>query len=293
MYEHILFPIDDSASVETVFPYVLDLVVEHDSTLHLLHVADTTQDSVTRIGTDVVDALRTEGKEIVAEARERADDRGVSVVTEVRQGRVPTTIIEYATDLEIDLIVMPTQGRSGIKQALLGSVTERVIRRSPIPVRTISPQQPFSAVYPPTQVLVPTDGSEGATRAVTLGSELAATHGAAMHILSVVDVADVSVDLSSPFVRESLTDHASSLVKDATARAQAAGVETVTGTVEHGMSVQEEIRDYVATNDIELVVLGTHGRTGVDRYLLGSVAERVVRTLSVPVQIVPVPRDQE
>jgi nucleotide-binding universal stress UspA family protein len=134
-------------------------------------------------------------------------------------------------------------------------------------------------------ILVPTDGSEGADRAVEHALELAATYDATVHALFVVDTAAL-VDLDeaavdSDLVAESLGDRGQEAVERIADRAEAAGVDVETA-VERGRPVRA-ILDYVEAQDVDLVVMGTRGRSGLDRLLLGSVAEKVLRRSPVPV----------
>jgi len=139
MFDRILFPTDGGEGADAVTGRVLDTAAFHGATLYVLHVADTTHDSVARIEGGVVDVFEREGERIVAETERRATERGIETVTDVVQGGVPETVVAYAEEYGVDLIVMPTRGRTGLERALFGSVTERVVRRSPVPVLTLHP----------------------------------------------------------------------------------------------------------------------------------------------------------
>ncbi|PHQ38668.1 universal stress protein UspA [Halorubrum persicum] len=289
MFDRILFPTDGSDGATAAFDHVLDLAADHDATVHVLNVADTTHDSVTQIGGDVVDVLEREGEEIVEAAADRAADRGVEAVTEVLQGGVAETIAAYAGEYGVDLVVMPTRGRTGFDRLLLGSTTERVVRESTVPVLSIRPDgEP--AQYPYQNVLVPTDGSDPAGDALDRALTLADHMGATVHILNVVGVGAVGQEGYSGV--EGLVEGAEETVSAAAATAEEAGVEAVEA-VEVGSSAARGIEAYIEEHDIDLVAMGTQGRTGVKRYLLGSVAERTVRTSRVPVLTVPDSDDED
>jgi nucleotide-binding universal stress UspA family protein len=289
MFDRILFPTDGGDGADAAFDHVLDLAADHGATVHLLNVADTTHDSVTRIGGEIVDVLEREGEEIVEAAADRAAERGVETVTEVLQGGVPDTITAYAEEYEMDLVAMPTRGRTGFDRLLLGSTTERVVRESTVPVLSVRPDGETMR-YPYRNILVPTDGSERAGDALDRALTLAEHAGATVHVLSVVDVGSVGIEGYSGV--DALVEGAEETVADAAATAEAAGVESVEA-VEVGSSAARGIRAYADENDVDLVVMGTQGRTGVERYLLGSVAERTVRTSSIPVLTVPDPSGGE
>jgi nucleotide-binding universal stress UspA family protein len=283
MFSRILFPTDGSEGANAAFGHVLDVAVDTDATVHVLSVADTTHDSVTRIGGDVVDVLERQGETFVEAAAERAANRGVETETAVEQGGVAETIVAYATDRDVDLIAMPTRGRTGLDRLLLGSTTERVVRRSPVPVLSVGPDD-VPARYPYQNVLAPTDGSDRAGDAFDRALRIADHGGARIHALTVVDVGVIGTEGYAGV--DALVSGAEQTVADAAATAEAAGVEAVEA-VEVGSAVAHGISAYVADHDIDLIVMGTRGRTGVERYLLGSVAERTVRTAPVPVMTVP------
>ncbi|AKU07026.1 universal stress protein [Haloferax gibbonsii] len=138
-------------------------------------------------------------------------------------------------------------------------------------------------------ILVPTDGSDHAVRAAEYAVDLAATYGAALHVLYVVDVR---------------TGHADAPVDDGDSRTRGEAAVGVVADLaaDRDVPVETEIRvglphetivDYSEERGIDLVVMGTHGTSGLERYLLGSVAERVVRLSDVPVLCVPPAGDGE
>ncbi|WP_049936433.1 universal stress protein [Haloplanus natans] len=282
MFDKLLFPTDGSDGAAAVFDHVLALANAHDATVHVVNVADTTRESVTTIRGRVVDALERAGAETVQRAATRASERGVPTVTEVLQGEPYRTIVDYADTYDIDLVVMPTHGRRGLERFLLGSTTERVVRRAETPVLTIRPDDDVSVRYPYRTVLVPTDGSDTAATALDVGIDVATAAAAAVHLLSVVDVTSLGVDVRADIQAAALEDGAHDVVDAAAERANAAGIDSTTA-VEFGGSVPAVVRSYITDNDVDLVVVGTHGRTGFDRYVLGSVAEALVRTAPVPV----------
>lgn len=129
-------------------------------------------------------------------------------------------------------------------------------------------------------IVVATDGSESVTRAVSVALDLAERFDAAVHALSVVDATEVE---SSPeSVRSELRDALSTQADDALEAVTASTDQPVTTAVREGRPA-DEIADYARAVDADMVATGTRGRHGENRFLLGSVAERVVRTCPVPV----------
>jgi nucleotide-binding universal stress UspA family protein len=282
MYEEILFPVDGSDGAAEVLHHASELAHWADATVRLLYVADTTRDSVTVVEGHTVDALVRRGEDVVEEAAETLETLGVSYDTDVVQGNPAPTIVEYAERYDQDLIVMPTRGREGVSRHLLGSVSEKVVRLSSVPVLTVRMRPDETLVFPYRTVLVPTDGSGAATRAADHLCSLAAALGATVHVLSVVDDAALGPDVRSTITTEKNEALAREAVDAVAATADAHGVGDVVTHVEHGSPV-ETILEVVGANDVHLVGMGTTGRRGTDRILLGSVAERTVRAAPVPV----------
>ena len=141
------------------------------------------------------------------------------------------------------------------------------------------------------RILHPTDGSEGSMAAADHAIELATHHGAALHTVYAVNP-NVGPEAGVVGALEALEEAGREATEAVVERAEAAGVGTVEGSVASGRPYRV-ILDAVDDHDVDLVVMGTHGRTGLDRYLLGSVAEKVVRTCPVPVLTVRSPDEVE
>jgi len=136
-------------------------------------------------------------------------------------------------------------------------------------------------------VLLPTDGSEGTHAAVDHAIEHATRYEAALHVIYVVDARVGVVHETTPdAVFEELEDQGRRAIEDVHTKARAADVGTIEGVVARG-DPHQAIIDYAVAEDIDLIVMGTHGRTGLDHYLIGSVTEKVVRLADVPVLTVP------
>lgn len=136
-------------------------------------------------------------------------------------------------------------------------------------------------------VLFPTDGSEAATEAATHAIDLADKHNADMHILYVVDherVSQMAPKLGDDHIKGSLQEEGERITDEVAEMASAAGIETVVSI--HEGSPGETITASADDVDADAIVMGTNGRTGMDRLLLGSVAERVIQTTERPVMTV-------
>lgn len=136
-------------------------------------------------------------------------------------------------------------------------------------------------------ILVPTDGSDTARRAIEPACEIGANHDARIHVIYVVDVGmvDGAPAMSVEELREALTEEGERSVAEMAAAFEEAGLETTT-TVCEGRPAAE-ITAYAETGDIDLAVMATHGRQGRERFVVGSVTERVIEQDVVPVLTVP------
>jgi nucleotide-binding universal stress UspA family protein len=288
MYDDVLVPYDGSDGAAEVLHHASELAHWSDATIHLLYVADTNRDSVTVVEGRAVDALEEHGEEVVAEAGETLETLGVPYETDVVQGNPAPTIVEYADEFDLDLVVMPTHGREGVSRYLVGSVAEKVVRLSSVPVLSVRMQPDESLAFPYESVLVPTDGSPAAMYAARHVVAFAAALDATVHALSVVDDTALGWDVRSTVVGAESEQAASDAVDDVAAAAEEHGVADVVRHVETG-SPADVILDTIAANDVQVVGMGTVGRRGTDRILLGSVAEKTVRSAPVPVLTVAQP----
>ncbi len=144
------------------------------------------------------------------------------------------------------------------------------------------------------QILIPVEEHEGTEKAIEYGIELAKQNDATVHILHVAEqIASRGTfhegvfgdDLDQEEINERVRDRASEVIEPYAKQVEEAGVQTVTKVV--GGSPHKRIRAYADENDIDVIVMGTRGRTGLGRPLLGSVTERVVRLSNVPVITIP------
>lgn len=167
-------------------------------------------------------------------------------------------IVDYAETKDVDFIAMGTHGRDGSERYVVGSVAERVVNTTPMPVLTVRVIDD-TLIYLYESILVPTDGSEHATTALRMGTAVTERYGATLHLLAVLEDQLLGL-LGGESDRES---QAMALLEDGEATANDAGVDEVVTAVE-SESVPTEITSYVNVAGIDLMVMGSHGRTGLD-----------------------------
>jgi len=137
VYANVLLPTDGSDAAAAAVPHAIELADRYGARLHVLYVADTTEYSTVTFEDDVVDPLTEQGEAVVDDVVEAAEERNVEAVGVVQQGGAYETILQDVDDQDVDVIVMGTHGRRGLDRALLGSVTERVVRTADVPVLTV------------------------------------------------------------------------------------------------------------------------------------------------------------
>lgn len=142
MFDRILIPTDGSNAVRPAVEAALTLAETHGATLYALFIVDQpisvsgTGEGFTGLD-NLLDELEEEGHQATSAIADQATDRDIETMTAVRRGNPHDDILTYANEHDIDLIVMGTHGRTGVKRALLGSVTEDIVRHSEIPVLTM------------------------------------------------------------------------------------------------------------------------------------------------------------
>jgi nucleotide-binding universal stress UspA family protein len=147
MYDRVLVPTDGSDPATEAADHAFDLADEHGASVHLLYIVEADYqgtveaygepDGMSAFTESILPALEAQGEEAAENLEAWAVERDLETTTEVRSGRARDDIVRYAEDEDIDLIVMGTHGRSGVERLLLGSVTERVLRESDVPVLVV------------------------------------------------------------------------------------------------------------------------------------------------------------
>jgi nucleotide-binding universal stress UspA family protein len=274
MFDRLLIATDGSDCARRAAKYGIELADAYDADVDVV--------SVYRGG-------ETQGQATLDEIADLAADAGVAVDTELLSGKPARSIVNYADETGADLIVVGRRGRSGVRERLLGSITERVLRRSGPPVLTVSGSEvdaDTGTAYD--DILVTTDGSDLAEEAGPYAANLASRFDAILHVLNAVDVqAEAGVFNAGGVDREyieRLEREGQRAVDDLIA-----GLDTTDLDV-HEAVVQgyapDVITDYVEENDVDLVVMSSEGQSNLAGQQLGTVAGRVLRTVDRPVLVV-------
>jgi len=285
-YDRILVPTDGSEHAVRAAEHGAYLARAFDATVYLLHAVDVQGEAglfdAGGVDEEFVSRLEAEGEDALDAVEDVVDADRVQSAT-VR-GEPREAILEYAEEEAVDLIAMGTHGRTGVDRFVAGSVTEHVVRLAEVPVLAVRATDGSRAAGDYDGILVPTDGSEHAAAAVDHALAIAERAGARVHALAVVDVAGVGAGPDYAPVAdllEHLEDEGGRATEAVASRARDAGLDAVTDVREG--SPAETILEYAEEEAVDLIAMGTHGRTGLERYLLGSTTGRVLRHADVPV----------
>ncbi|MCH8812561.1 MAG: universal stress protein [Gemmatimonadetes bacterium] len=292
MLKKILVPVDGSAFGESALPVALELSRRADADVRLAMVNQPAgliggwEEAFQSTHITYLESL--EGKVAKVAAR--------PVSTALLDGDVPDALCQEAQRSDSDLIVMSTHGRGGLTRMWLGSVADAVVRRSSTPVLLVRPPEgeaPFLEVEEPKirRVLIPLEGSTLSEGAIEPALELGALFGASFTLLRVI----AFPFMGGSFLPETLQTNRSILEEAETeARAYLEGVRSNlddgSRRIDIDVVVNQQpargILDYAAANNVDLVSIATHGRGGVERTLLGSTADKVIRGADTPTLIV-------
>lgn len=289
----VLFATDFSERSGAALPHALWYAREFGAELHMLHAVVLHAADPANPDADFPDlegayeALGRWASGRLAETAGRAGEAGVTVKRVEERGiAAAPAILDYAREEEVDLIVLATHGRRGVRRMLLGSVAEEVVRLAARPVLTVRPDGAEEHGEPPRRILVPMDFSEHADRALAYGGAMADRTGAELHVLHVVP----EMSFPDPYFAEAAEIRA--MAKAAQERVPEALERHIREVLGEGAGVRSHIEvgtpaativQVAAEEGIDQVVISSHGRTGVERMLLGSVAEGVVRRAGCPV----------
>lgn len=289
--DDVLVARDFSSVSDQALRHALDLAARTEAQIHVLHAEVLHESPDSEEGRSPAKDLGSFRKELEERNAVSADALDAVPVKEVVRRDVSPgpAILNYAAEAGIDLIALGTHGRRGPSRILLGSVAEEVVRQAEQPVLTVRGKGDASSSTPDAidRILVPVDFSDYSRDALRHAKEWASLHDASIDVLHVVGqdlhpafyVGGVeSVYDVEPDIEQKVLDKLDSFV------AETGGpVPEVRSHVRVSKGVASNIVEFVEENAIDLVSTSTHGRTGLDRFLLGSVAEKIVRHVRCPV----------
>ncbi len=278
----VIVPLDGSDLAEQALPYAEAIARKANAPLHLMRV----------VPPDAQASAETEARDYL---REQAKNYGDRVQISVRMGQPADQIVDGADEMTDPVVVMTTHGRSGIGRWLYGSVADRVVRGSGAPVLLIRSGTKDRRAETVSTVVVSLDGSVHSEAALPYGKEIAQAFDAELVLVRVAETTQLYGMLGSepmaPASADTFNEIGQRLVEEA--QEYLAGVaETLR---KDGVKVRTETLEGFAADQllaleremsVDLIVMATHGRSGLGRLVFGSVAERILKVGTTPVMMI-------
>ena len=292
---NILFPTDYSNCAAQAMEHALYLANYCRAKLHIIH-ADVVSQEDAQASTDQLPKMRQLHDELNTLAMEKIQSDLQTSVKGFREevvtmelvggGSEADLILQYARENDVDLIVMGTHGRRGLGYVFLGNIAQEVVRFATCPVYTVRESEKPHSPDKTNVILCPVDFSENSKAAISMAREAAHLYKARLQLLHVV-----KNTLYSPYnifeekntlrLPQEMAERYEKEMKQQFDASPGPGV-LVEFKVATG-HVVSEIQEYVQSNPIDLIVIATHGMTGLKHFVLGGVAEKVIRRALCPV----------
>ena len=298
-FTRLLVPYDGSDPARAALTTAIALA-QPGTTVTIVTVVDETtviaQTASTMLAFDataLIEALDQQGAALLDDAQAQCRSVHVTAAVQLVHATPVVGIVSAIEKQTCDLIVMGTHARTGLARTFLGSTSEGVLRLSPVPVLTVRTGDHIGSA-PLASALVAIDDSAPADAAVALAARLQRTAGTQIVACHAVDLTRlyntaIGYAFEPEHLEGELHDEGSTIVKHALERG-GLGPDTPIAIVdgEPALAVIAEAEERHAT----LIIAGTHGRRGLSRFILGSVAENIVRHSTIPVLVVPTQRSK-
>lgn len=280
-YRKILVAVDGSESSRNAFRQACRIVRHDKSWITTLTVVPPYQDQfqTLNIREKVSRALKLEGQKILDDISTVAQEEDVYVKFRLEEGSPVDTILDVAEENFFDLIVTGRRGKNRLDRSLIGTVTARIIGLSTCDVLVV----PKNTTVAWSSLLVPIDGSSYSASSAQRAIGLAKAYGASIKVISIVDVTE-EFQAQAPDAVENLVSQAWQHVDEVGRKAHAMDV-PAERFVREGESFKV-ITDMARKQGTDIIVMGSHGRTGVKRLFMGSVTEKVIGHAACPVLVV-------
>jgi nucleotide-binding universal stress UspA family protein len=293
MLQKILVPLDGSPHAERVLSHIQRLKTPQTKTIVLLRVLKPYENVFVPASSPNIEMtrLRQEAEEYLAGVKGELRQMGLQSHTHILEGDVATAICDVADVQDVDLIAMTTHGRSGVSRWAYGSIADRVIRTATQPIFLVR-----GATESPTEgriqrILLPLDGSDLAEQAFPVALALGKSNAAEVVLLRAIQPLtdrELALVFASWGSREEIYQQqdaaARTYLDDLVDELRSSGLESST-VIEEGYPA-EVILDAADSQGIDLIVMSTHGRSGLGRWVYGSVADKVMRRAAQPVLLV-------
>jgi nucleotide-binding universal stress UspA family protein len=284
LYHRVLVPLDGSTAAEFAIRFGADLASKHDAELVLLHLRFVTAPVGGAEQAENEGQTEEQTQEYLAGLRKDLRAAGIRVQDQVAESHdLSGTLLQFVESERISIIVMSTQGRTAMMHWLFGSNVERALNSLPVPILLVRP------IYQ--EIIVPLDGSTWSETAIPRAVEIARVHGAEVILLHIYQ--SKAGNYAGQWAlagQQEIADQTYEQMRDQLValrnRLRAEGL-TAREVLIRSTNPAQAICDFVNAEDgINLIVMSTHGRTGLARWLVGSVAQKVLKDARCPVTLV-------
>jgi nucleotide-binding universal stress UspA family protein len=315
MFKRILIPLDGSARAESAIPVAASVARAYGASITLLRIAETPVEygpylaPPASYAKEAIEADLARLKEYLEQAAQAEALAGLNVEVKALFGAVAPTIIAAAQAYHTNLVVMCSHGYTGFKRWMLGSVADKVARHATTPILILreGAALPATALKQPVRALVALDGSPLSEAVfepiayLVAGMAYATSHMGELRLLRVIDYpygvgkAKSQAHIDS-YTRDEAVQAAQEYLKSLTARLDEGGLAnldiTVATTVESDPDVAEAIIKQAEGVSVDLIAMATHGRGGMQHFVMGSITERVLHSSKLPLLIVRPSKEQ-
>jgi nucleotide-binding universal stress UspA family protein len=279
-YSRLLVAFDGSESSRNALRQAIRLAIKEGAFLKVITVTPGYEGELDLTGIrDVKGLLEGPARKLLEEAGEIAAAEGFGVETAVEEGTIHERIVETAEKENFDLIIVGRRGLSRLERMLMGSVTSRVIGSARKDVLVVPRDSEIGWEH----ILVATDGSEYGTAASARAINFARFYGGDLTAVSVVDVTD-ELFILAPDMVEKMVEQAKSLLEEFRNKAESSGIKTEV-IVREG-SAFRKILEIAHEKKASVIFMGSHGRRGIAKLLMGSVTEKVIGHATCPVIVI-------
>lgn len=279
-YRKILVAVDGSGSSLHALRESFKLASNEKSWITVVSVIPSFEGELELVGVrDIKSALKQPHEKALSVSKEIANTEGALIKTVLEEGEIYERIVDLADAENCDLIITGRKGTRHHEKSLMGSVTARVIGHSQRDVLVV----PDGSYVGWNTILIATDGSRYSRTAAEKAIDFAESYGGQLRVVSVVDVPS-EFYAEAPNAVDDMINKAKGYVRDIRLQAESKGVkaESFVGEGE----AYRIITDLAKKENVNVIVMSSHGRTGLRRLLMGSVAEKVIGHAPCPVLVV-------
>ena len=279
-YRKILVAFDGSESSKNALKQAIKLSHTKKSWLKVLAVVPAYEGELELVGiSDIKGILEGPTEELLTQATDIAKAEGITIMTNVEQGEAYERIIDVADVENCGIIVMGRHGVHRIERMLMGSATSRVIGYTQKDVLVV----PRDATLGWENILLATDGSKYSIAATEHAINFANSYGGNLTVVSVVDVTD-EFYAQAPQVVDEMIEKSKGILEDVRKKTESSNVKTET-IIREG-ETYKKIVELASQKKADIIFMGSHGRTGLKKLLMGSVTEKVIGHTPCPAMVV-------